>query len=552
MPSEIVRAAEHDRDRSLGWLGVKWIEYFCVHGPGDIQGRPLLHTEEDAIPLSNELVALTVDCYALNDRGQRLYDSTFYSRPKGADKSGHAARIALFEALGPCRFAGWARGGEVFEWMDFRYVYRPGEPMGRRITYPFLRILATEEGQTGNVYDSVYLNLSEGPLREAFSRKDDVGLTRVFLPGGGEIRPSTASSAAKDGGKETWTNFDETHLYILPELLRMHSTVRRNMAKRRDAEPWSFESSTMYEPGRNSVAEQTHTLAKSMASGKARVSRLLFDHREGFPDTDMDDEDALRRSLIEAYGDASAYMPIERIIHERFDTRNDQIDWQRYFLNQARSGASKAFNLDAWYANARPMQYIENGEKITLGFDGSLVDDATALIATHLRTGFQWPLGIWESDGPEWEIDKRMVSATVAEAFATYEVVYLYADPSKWETQLAEWGGAHGEKKVLSVPTVRVRQMAQTLKAYAGAIVAGEQTHNGNPVFRRHIGNAHKALQNFRDDDDSPLWLIRKDRPMSANKIDAAMAGALSWQARLDAISEGLLNQETNTEVFFV
>lgn len=552
MPSEIVRASEHDRNRSLGWLAVAWIEYFAIHGPGDIQGRPLLSSEEDAIPLSNELAALTADCYALNDRGQRLYDSVFYSRPKGADKSGHAARIALFEALGPCRFAGWAKGGEVFEWMDFRYVYEPGDPMGRRITYPFLRILATEEGQTGNVYDSVYLNLSEGPLREAFSRRDDVGLTRVFLPGGGEIRPSTASSAAKDGGKETWTNFDETHLYILPELLRMHSTVRRNMAKRRDAEPWSFESSTMYEPGRNSVAEQTHTLAKSMASGKARVSRLLFDHREGFPDTDMDDEDALRRSLIEAYGDASAYMPIERIIHERFDTRNDQIDWQRYFLNQARSGASKAFNLDAWNANARPMQYIENGEKIVLGFDGSLVDDATALIATHLRTGFQWPLGIWESDGPEWEIDKRMVSATVAEAFATYEVVYLYADPSKWETQLAEWGGAHGEKKVLSVPTVRVRQMAQTLKAYAGAIVAGEQTHNGNPVFRRHIGNAHKALQNFRDDDDSPLWLIRKDRPMSANKIDAAMAGALSWQARLDAISEGLLNQETNAEVIFV
>src|SRR3546814_860406 len=108
VPVERIRAPQHDRNRSLGWLAAAWMEHFCVHGPGDIQGRPLSVAAPDGIPLSDELTTLLVDSYALEDEGRRLYDSVFFSRPKGADKSGHAARIALFEAFGPCRFGGWA------------------------------------------------------------------------------------------------------------------------------------------------------------------------------------------------------------------------------------------------------------------------------------------------------------------------------------------------------------------------------------------------------------------------------------------------------------
>src|SRR5690606_1322071 len=144
--------------RSLGRLAVAWMEHFCLHGPGDVQGEP--------VRLSDELAGFTADCYSLDAEGRRLYDSVFFSRPKGCDKSGHAARIAMFEALGPCRFAGWASGGETFLWLDFRYLYLPGEPMGRPVTYPFIRCLATEEGQTGNTYDAIFYNLREGPLRE--------------------------------------------------------------------------------------------------------------------------------------------------------------------------------------------------------------------------------------------------------------------------------------------------------------------------------------------------------------------------------------------------
>src|SRR5690242_15674426 len=137
MPREIVCAPEHDRERSLGWLATAWIEHFCVHGPGDVEG--------EEVQLDDELTEITVDIYAHDQGGRRQYDSSFVSRAKGRAKSEHAAFITLFETFGPCRFAGWARGGERLQWRDFEYEFRPGEPLAKAVTYPFARCLATEE-----------------------------------------------------------------------------------------------------------------------------------------------------------------------------------------------------------------------------------------------------------------------------------------------------------------------------------------------------------------------------------------------------------------------
>jgi hypothetical protein len=200
MPRRLVHAKQHDRNRSLGWLLLAWMEYFTVHGPGDVQGDPVRH--------GDEVSRFIADCYALDETGRRLYDSAFFSRPKGCDKSGLGGRLGLTEALAPCRFDGFALGGEVYRdpWgLGFEHEYEPDEPMGRPVKVPYIRCMATEEGQCGLVYDTIHFNLTEGPLSEVAGI--DPGLTRVLLPGGGEITPSTASSASKDGGKETFVCF---------------------------------------------------------------------------------------------------------------------------------------------------------------------------------------------------------------------------------------------------------------------------------------------------------------------------------------------------------
>jgi hypothetical protein len=536
MPTEHVRAEGHSRSRSLGRLAVSWMEHFCLHGPGDVQG--------DAVRLSDELAGLTADCYALDESGWRLYDSVFFSRPKGCDKSGHAARIAMLEALGPCRFAGWSSGGETYTWLDFRYVYARGEPMGQPVTYPFIRCLATEEGQTGNTYDAIFFNLREGPLREAFARADDVGLTRVYLPGGGEIRPSTASSAAKDGGKETWANFDETHLYSMPELRRMYATVRRNMAKRRDAEAWSFETSTMYEPGKESVAEASHEMARKIREGKTRRTRMLFDHREAPADVDLSDEAAVRAALAEAYGDAASYIPIERIISELWDLRNDVSDTRRYFFNQATAAFDAWVAPHEWDRLANPAQRVAEGALVTLGFDGSKTDDHTALIACEVETGFIWPLGIWDPGDYDGEAPRGEIDGAVRRAFVRFDVVGFYSDLAPWESYVDAWAldlGRPARRDGLCVSAsprnpiawdMRGRKL-ETVKMIEGfhdAVVERVLSHDGDPALARHIHNARRRSNQYG-------VAIGKEAPKSARKIDAAVAACLAWQSRRDYLA---------------
>lgn len=546
MPRDVVRAPGHDRARSLGLLAVEWMEHFTVHGPGDVQGQPVV--------LDDEIAEFTVDAYALDRRGRRLYDSAFFSRAKGRDKSGHAARLVLFEAFGPCRFAGWADGGEVFRWRDFTYRYAKGEPLGRPVTCPFIRCLATEENQAGNTYDAVFANLSDGPLAEGLP-SNAAGLTRILLPGGGEIVPSTAANASKDGGKESFVVFDETHLYTLPELRRMYATVRRNMAKRKAAEPWSLETSTMYAPGEDSVAEQTHKLAVSIAEGRTRAARLLFDHREAPANVDLADEAELRAALREAYGPFADVMDLDRIIAEIWDPRNAPADSRRYFLNQRTAALDAWITEPEWKACAAPETVVRDRETITLGFDGSRrrargVTDATALIACRVSDGHLFePLerSVWEQpDGPAgegWEVPVAEVEAAVDAVFRRYNVVAFFADPAKWESYIASWEAKYHRR--LKVKASRDHPIAwwmtggrsglivRALEQFRGAVVDGELSHDGSFALTRHVLNARRRASRAG-------LQIAKEHPDSPRKIDAAVAAVLAYQARLAAVAAGI------------
>ncbi|WP_406202608.1 Terminase [Streptomyces sp. NBC_01017] len=551
MPRELVRAPEHDRHRSLGWLALAWKEHFCVHGPGDIQGRPLDPDDPDGIPLDDELAALTVDAYALDGSGRRLYDSAFFSRAKGRDKSGTAGRFVLFEAFGPCRFAGFAEGGEVYRWRDFEYVYEPGEPMGRPVTYPFIRCLATEESQAGNTYDNVLFNLTDGPLGEDLPG-DAAGVTRIILPDGGEIVPSTASNAAKDGGKESFVVFDETHLYVLPELRRMYDTVRRNLGKRKDASPWSLETSTMYAPGAGSVAEETHLYAKLIREGKTRTARLLFDHRSGFEGVDLTDECAVRESLVESYGDFAGVMDLDRLVNEIFDPRNSPSDSRRYFFNLAEAAA------DAWLAEPELIavsdldKVVADGEMITLGFDGSRkrsrkVTDATALIGCRVSDGHLFELGVWEQPagaaGENWEVPKAEVLAAVEDAFARFNVVGFYADPAKWQEHVMGWEARYGNRLEVKASRThpvewwmtggRAIQIVRATQRLLDAILEREMTYDGSYALTRHFLNARRR-------EGRTGIQIMKENPDSPRKIDAAVASILAFEARSQAVAQGL------------
>ena len=205
MPHKIISNPEMDLDRSLGWFAVSWIEALCIHGNGDVIGQSVF-------PLTDEYARFIVMVYSVDDNGLLLHDNMMVSRSKGSSKSELAALIGIFDALGPARFDRWAEGGEVYVCpygTGFTYEYQPGEPIGKRVTTPVVACIATEEGQAGEIYSTIYQNCRDGRLSAAFPSRDDVGLSRINLPGGGSIKPFTASGDSKDGGKNTCLLADE-------------------------------------------------------------------------------------------------------------------------------------------------------------------------------------------------------------------------------------------------------------------------------------------------------------------------------------------------------
>ena len=219
---------------TLGSQVIAHCEGTYCHGPGDKFGEPFRFTDDFA--------RFVLHAYRLDpDSGRRVYRLGAFLRAKGAAKSEGAAALACAEAIGPTRCDGFDSDGE---------------PVGVPVRSPFVRCLATEETQSGLVYQTAATMLEYA--RDVHGLEADIGRTRTYLRGGGEIRPSTAASASKDGGRETFAIADEAHLYTTPELHAMYDVIRRNLTKRKAAQPWLLITSTAFRPGERSVAEELH------------------------------------------------------------------------------------------------------------------------------------------------------------------------------------------------------------------------------------------------------------------------------------------------------
>jgi hypothetical protein len=525
-----------DLRRSLGWQLLDFIETFLIHGPGDVQGEPIAHDDEEALFLAS--------AYALDPAGRRLYDEAFLSRPKGRRKSEIAGELVVVEFVGPARFSHFAARGETSWW---GYQYDEGEPVGKPVTSPFIRCMATEEGQSGNTYDNVTYMLEH--LVEHYGDSFpgvDLGQsaqksTRVYLKGGGEIRPSTSSNAAKDGGKETFVVFDETHLYVTPTLRDMYDTVARNGLKRKIAQPWLMQTSTMYGVGEDSVAERTHR-------NRAKLPKLLFDHKAARDGLDPSSAEDRITGLRDSYGPAAEWMPIEDIAASYDDPRKDTSDWIRYFWNRPVAGTADLVDANRWNALARTDERLEPKVKVALGFDGARSDDSTALWASRISDGRLFKIGLWERPKgakPGWRVDRVAVDQAVSDAFTAYDVAMMFMDPYKWESYADLWQ-AKWPKRVFEEPTNSERRFDADIRLFLQLVKDGALTHDGDADLARHIANAALAKGKRRaaheDDGDDVLarnylHIIKK----RSGKIDASIAAVLAVAARGEAIENGAL-----------
>jgi phage terminase large subunit-like protein len=336
----------------------------------------------------------------------------------------------------------------------------------------------------------------------------------------------------------------------------MYQTVRRNLAKRKMAEPWSLETSTMYLPGEDSVAEATHNLAKKIVEGKTTRQRLLFDHRQADAGIDLSNEAEVIAGLREAYGPFADVMDLDRIVSEIYDPRNEPEDSRRYYFNQPTSSKDAFLSAPEWTACYKP-QTVAEGDEITLGFDGSRkrskgVTDATALVGCRVSDGYIFQIRIWEQpEGPageDWAVPVAEVDFEVRKAFEMYKVVGMFADPAKWESYIAQWESDFGRnlkvKSSLQHPIEwwmtgnRSYLVVRAVQQFQDAVIDGELIHDGSLALTRHILNARRRVGRSG-------MSIAKEHPDSRNKIDGAVSAVLAYQARLQALSKGEATKNT-------
>jgi hypothetical protein len=529
----VVPPLEEEPWPTLGPLICDFIEERACFGPGDLRGEPAV--------IDVETRAIFYRAYQVFPQGhpragKRRFNRAAISLRKGSAKTEKAAWIAFCELHpeGPVRCDGFDANGN---------------PVGRPVRDPYIPMVAYNQEQVEELaYGALLCICQEGPDAGLF----DVTLDRIRqVDGDGKAEPMASSPNANDGARTTFQHFDETHRMLLPRIKEAHSTMLMNIPKRPRSEPWSLETTTTYGEGEQSVAEGTHQYAELVAKGKAKDATLFFFHREATvrEDEDLADVEQRKAAIREASGPAIAQWEdfegqVESIsaLYDQPDTERSY--WERVWLNRRVSSSKLAFDLTRWRVRlADPDFRVPEGDPIAVGFDGARFRDAAGFIGTHMETGFQWPLGVWEKPedlpkGVEWEITDDQVDGALADIMRRFKVVLLYGDPPRFEANLARWSGLYGDR-IREWYTNRPKPIGQAMRAYRTAMTSEALSHSGDETFTRHIGNARRGNVRVLDDDDTPLWTIYKKRPDSTEFIDLAMAGCLSWQARLDALAQG-------------
>lgn len=530
---------------TLGPAICELMEEALLFGPGDLVGKPYRLDEEDEALI---FAAYEVFPRGHKDGGRRCYDSVVWMMAKGTKKSERAAAIAAVELHpdGPVRFDHWQ--GRV--------------PIGRPVVNPFIPIVAyTEQQAEDTSFSKLYAMLrgtpeNPGPHAHLF----DIGLDRILrLSDGGKAEALATAPDSRDGGLTTFQINEETHRWTLPRQQEARATMSANLTKRPIAEPWELLPTTAFRPGELSVAEQMydqadHLLTKSI--DEQRAARVWFfyrwaDEKIKIRDADGDwDFDGLERAVVDGIGQiASRWKDPARLAREIPKLEKIAPGYgERVILNRRKKAGTSAVDFDAWKRQARPKHVVPGKARITLGGDGSVVDDCFAIIATEIDAGFQFPLefegsvsskSIWNPADFGGRIPLDDVDLALEYAFANFTVVRGYFDPPYITERLAIWRAKYGEKIILPWETWRPHPMGFLVRAYVSAIEGGELIHNGDPVFSQHIGNARKRLLGVKDNEGERLFTVQKERDGSTHKIDAFVAGGLSWQARTDALGSG-------------
>lgn len=480
------------------------------------------------------------------------------------------AAIAAFEALGPCRFAGWDANGRPvgMPWNETRKVD--------------ISLLAVSEEQTANAFEPMKEMMSSASLAYEYPEVE-VLETQILLPFNGKIRPRTSSPSSLEGKPDLFTIADQTETWYPNNGGRaLGAVAKRNLSK---TDGTLLEAPNAFVPGMGSFAEETWNAWQKGMAGETFRNNILYDTRD-WGNPDLKDPASIIHGLEIAYGDSllsptgckihtppcgiegSPYPPgwvkINGVLDDVFDAATTLSDASRFFGNKPHAAADAFLSMEQVQAATRT-DFEKEGidppsrtDALVIGFDGSWgrskgITDATAIVAMRVSDGLAWAIKVWEqpdtAEGRSWEPPRHEIDAKMKEAIEKLNVVDGLFDPSGWETLVAEWEALIKKKRAQrrvwnrDIDSVRgyglmswrgnqLKAVAQATSTLRTAIIEGEVMLTGSPVLTRHLLNAQ-----YRETKQGRI--MYKESPSSHRKIDAAYALMLAHQSRLRVLAKG-------------
>lgn len=475
------------------------------------------------------------------------------------------AAIAAFEALGPCRFAGWDAEGQPV-----------GQPWNveRKVE---ITLLAVSEEQTRNAFEPMKEMMNGDNLLYAYPGVE-VLETRILLPYNGLIMPRTSSARSLEGKPQLFTIADQTETWVPSNGGdRLGAVAKRNLSK---VDGTLLEAPNAFVPGEGSFAETTWEAWQKGRAGETYRDNILYDSRD-WGDPDLNDPSSIVAGLEYAYGDSlksptgckihtppcgvngspypGGWVNINGVLDDVFDPATTLSDAARYFGNKPHASAEAFVPYEVLTAatvenlEAEGIDAVTRHDPVVVGFDGSWgrsrgVTDATAIVAMRVSDGLSWAVRVWEqpdnAQGRDWEPPRAEIDDTMRRFIQDFNVVDGLFDPAGWEALAAEWESLiqkkrNGNRRANSAGfgTMlwrgnQLNKVAEATKALRIALYEKEVMLTGPNVLVRHLTNAQ-----YRETRAGKI--MYKESPSSARKIDAAYALMLAYQSKLRVSAKG-------------
>lgn len=529
-------------------VALEWIEQHAVVPDGFRKGAPFVLYDYQLCYLA---AFYTVRGDVEFDLEQPVLAPAFVFRrgiligPQKLGKGPHTAAHVCLEGAGPALFAGWAAKGDGYACADhgcgcgWEYAYDPGEPMGMRWPTPLIQITAFSEEQTDNIYDALRPMIEEGPLHDVIPK---TGEEFIRLPGGGRIDTVTSSAQSRLGQRVTFVPQDEVGIWTpYNKMTKVASTQWRGLAGMGGR---ASLTSNAWDPSEKSVAQQ------EMTSGARDVYRQMDVPPKGLSFTNKRE----RRKIFQVVYPADVrrehggHIDLDAIEGEAADLmRRDLAEAMRFFGNIVSASGGSAIDAVRW-ATAYRDRVVPDGERIGLGFDGSISDDCTALIACTADGHLFVPEvdgkpTIWtrpEHAPPGWRIPRLEVERAVEWVFARYDVGRMFGDPPKWATELERWMETYNADRsvedsvVMFFDTNQPKRMSGACDRFTTGLVEEQLTHDGDSMLSAHALAMvkKKAYARNEDPEDRRVRFVFT-KGDDGRKIDAGIGAVLAYEAAM-------------------